>query len=161
MAPNTSFSREDFFSGFGAVGKPFDRASDALGRPCHGGIFREAIRARAKPATQVLDDHADGILGNAERGRSVCARAMHSLHRRVYREVFTRSVVFTDRAANLQRMRDDAVVDHADPRDMCGLAECFVDRGSIAHAIVGGDVALLGGKRGRPNPGRVAAPGVF
>ena len=88
----------------GAVGGPFDRAVDLLGRPDADRLLGVDEDLRAEAAADVGRDDAQLVLGrDADEGRQHEPRDMRVLARRVERQRVGAGIVVADRRARLHR----------------------------------------------------------
>ncbi len=129
---------------FAALGRPLDRAVDALRRPDHRRLFGVQVDLRAEAAADVGRDDAHLVLGQAEHeGRHQQALDVRILVRDVERVRVVGAVVRRERRARLDRVRDEPVVDDVELRHVRGLRERGVDRGLVAERP---RVALVAGR---------------
>ena len=117
-----------------ALGRPLDRAVDALRRPHHRRLFGVEVDLRAEAAADVGRDHAHLVLGQAEHERRHQQPLdVRVLVRDVERVAVVGAAVRRDRGARLDRVRDQPVVDDVELRDVRGLGERGVDRRLVAE----------------------------
>ena len=115
--------------GLGAVGGPFHRPVDLLGRPDADRLLGIDEDLRAEAAADIGRDHAQLVLGrDADEGRQHEPRDMRVLARRVEREGVRAGIVVADRRARLHRVGDQAIVDEVELGDVRGRGEGRVGR---------------------------------
>ena len=129
--------------GFGALGRPLDRAPDLLGRPGDDRLLGIVIDLGAEAPTHVGGHDAQLVLGDAEdEGAHQEADHVRVLARGVERVVARGGIVLADRGARLDRVRDEAVVDEVDLGDLGGLGE-----GRVVGRLVA-ELPIVAGIRG-------------
>ena len=147
--------------GFGALGRPFDRPVDLLGRPGADRLLGVDEDLRAEPAADVGRDDAQLVLGREahERGQHE-PRDMRVLARRVERDRVGPRIVVAERRARLHRVGDQAVVDEVELGHVRRRGEGRVGRGLVAEVPVEDGVvgrerrALAAGRAWRRSPCR-------
>ena len=115
------------------LGRPLDRAVDALRRPHHRRLFGVEVDLRAEAAADVGRDHADLVLGQAEHERGHQQPLdVRVLAGDVERVAIVAAAVRGDRGAWFDRVRNEAVVDDVELRHVRRLGERGVDRRLVA-----------------------------
>ena len=129
----------------GAIGGPFHRAADLLGRPdadCLLGID-EDLGAEAAP--DVGRDHAQLVFGrDADEGGEHQPRHMRVLAGGVEREAVGARIIIADRGARLHGVRHQPVVDDVELGHVRGAGEggfrlVLVAEMELEHGVVGRD----------------------
>ena len=119
---------------FAALGRPLDRAIDALRRPDHRRLFGVEVDLRAEAAADVRRDHPHLVLRQAEHERGhEQALDMRILVGDIERIAVVGAAVRSNRRARLDRVGDQPVVDDVELRDVRGLGEGGVHRRLVAQ----------------------------
>jgi hypothetical protein len=135
--------------GLRAVARPLHRASDALGRPDADRLLGIDEDLGAESAADVGGDDAELVLGrDADEGGEHETGDMRVLRGRVKRVGLGARIVVADGRPRLHGVRDEAVVDDLEPRDVLGRPEGGVGRSLVAEVpledrVVRGDLVHL------------------
>src|SRR5262249_3315037 len=109
---------------FRALGYPFHRPADALGRPKRHDFFWIDENLRAEAATDIRRDDSQLMFRrHADEGGDHEARDMRILRRIPQCESAGAGVVVADRRARLDRVRNEAIVDDIELSHMLGRVE--------------------------------------
>ncbi len=120
-----------------ALGCPFHRPVDLLGRPGADGLLGVDEDLGAEAAADVRSDDAKLVLGReTDEGRKHEAGDMRVLAGRVERDRVRARIVVADRRARLHGVRDQAVVDEIELRHVRRGREGRVGRGLVAEMPV-------------------------
>ncbi len=114
--------------GLGAGRGPLDRTADLLGGPGDEGLLGVVVDLGPEAAADVRRHDAQLVLGNAEHeGAHQQADDVRVLRRREERVLVVGVVELADRAARLDRVRDQAVVGQLQRRDVVRAADRLID----------------------------------
>ena len=117
-----------------AVGHPFHRPPDALGRPQRHDLFGVNENLRAEAAADVGRDHAQLVLRrHADEGGDHQPRDVRILRGIPQRERAGAGVVLGDGGARLNRVGHQAVVDDVELGDVLGRLEGGIDGVGVAE----------------------------
>ena len=120
--------------GLHALGDPFHRAADALGRPQRHDFLGIDEDLGAEAAADVRRDDAQLVLRrHADERRDDEARHMRILRGVPQGEMAGAGIIFTDRGARLDRIRHQPVVDDVELGDMRGRLERRVGLALVAQ----------------------------
>ena len=139
-----------------ALGRPLHRTPEPLGRPGDDDLLGVVVDLGPEPSAHVGRDDPELALGDPhDEGPEEEPDQVRVLGRREEGVVSRARVVFPDRGARLDRIRDEAVVHDIERDDMLRAPERRLGRLGVAHLPVVADVSggLLPDER-RPVAGR-------
>lgn len=115
-----------------APGTPLHRAGELPRCPQDGDVFRIGEVARAEPAADIVRDHAQRAVRDAQARREVVAQLVHALAAEPDFVAPGSRIMGRERRAGLQEAARDAVVDHLERDDGMGPGQAGLRRFRIA-----------------------------
>ena len=121
----------------GAVRHPMHRPADLARRHQDREVFRIGSRLQSECSADILGDHPQALVGNAQDGGKPVAQRARALRAAAQQIALVGWIVARGRAARLHRLHQDPLLDQGDPRHVPGGRDEAIDLLGIGLGVGG------------------------